>query len=77
VATNTTLMVEAIEGCVVMVVFVIALGTPTINGAVSGCPGTGGCLIRRAGNLRSSESFDDDLSSRRAGIPHGVTDTGT
>jgi len=72
VATNAIPMAEAITGCVVMVVVVVTVGTPTVIGAVNGRPEAGSCSVHWEGNLRNSES-----SSRRAGIPDGVSDTGT
>jgi len=76
-AINIIPVAEAIEGCVVMVVVVIGVETPTITGAVNGHPEAGSCSIHQEGNLRNSKSSDDDLSSRRAGIPDEVSDTGT
>ena len=75
VVTNATPASEAIEGCMVMVVLVVTVGTPTVTGMVNGHPGTGSCSISREGTLRNSKSSDDGPSSRQAGIPAGVSDT--
>jgi len=75
VATTATLAAEAIEGCVVLVVVIIAVGAPTVTGAVSGRPGTGSHLIRREGTLRNSKNSNDGLSDQQACIPDGVSDT--
>ena len=53
VATNTTLVAEAVEGCVVMVVVVVTVGTPTVIDVVNGHPGTGSRLICWEGTLRN------------------------
>ena len=63
VASNATAMVEAIKGCVVMVIDVIAVVTPTVTSAVNGSPEARSCSICLEGNLRNSESSDDDLPS--------------
>ena len=77
VATNAIPTTEAVEGRVVMDVVVVAVGTPTVTSAVNGCPEAGDCSIHPEGNLRNSESPNDDLSRRRAGIPDGMSDAGT
>jgi len=77
VATNAIPVAEAVEGCMVMVVVVVAVGKPTVTGAVNGHPEAGVCSIRWKGNLWNFDSSDNDLSSRRAVIPDGVIDTGT
>ena len=76
-ASNAIPAAEADAGCVMMVVGVIAMGTPTVTSAVSGCPEAGGCSIHWEGNLRNSKSFDNGLFSQRADIPDSVSDTGT
>ena len=68
-ATNAIPAAEAVARCVVMVVVVVAVGTPTITGMVYGRPEAGGCSSRRKGNLKDSKSSDDGLSRRQAGIP--------
>jgi len=64
VATNAILMAEAVGGCVMRVVVIVAVGTPTVTGAVNGHPEPGGCSIRWEGNFRNSKSYDDDLSTQ-------------
>ena len=63
VATIAILATEADAGCVVMVVVVITVGTPTVTSAVRGRPEAGGCSIHREGKLKNSKSSDDYLSS--------------
>jgi len=70
VATNAIPVAEAVEGCVVtvMVIVVVTVGQPP-------SPARSTAIQKLLqGNLRNSESSDDDLSSRRAGIPDGVSD---
>ena len=76
VVTTASLMAEAIKGCMVMVVVVVAV---TVTGKVNGHPETGSHLIYWEGYLRNSRSADSGcgLSTRRASIPGGVLDTGT
>ena len=56
VAINAIPATEAVKGCVLMVI--------VVNGEVNGCPKAGGNSIHQEGNLRNSESSDDDLTSR-------------
>jgi len=54
VTSNTMPAAEAVEGCVVMVVVVVAVGTHTITSTVNGHPGSGSQSNRREGYLRNS-----------------------
>jgi len=47
----------------VVVVVIVAVGTPTVIGTVNGHIDAGSCSIHREGNPRNSESSDDDMSS--------------
>jgi len=76
VAKNSVPVPEAIAGCLVIVVVVVALGMLTISGTINGRPEAGNCLIGREGNLKNSESPDGGLSSRQASIPDSVAVTG-
>jgi len=76
VATNATLAAEAVAGCVVMDVVIVAVGTPTVASTVNGHPVAGGCSIHQDGNLKNSKSSDDGLYGRRVSIPNGVSITG-
>jgi len=57
-----------------MVIVIIAVGNPTVTGVVKDRPEAGGCSYSREGNLRNSESSNNNLSSRWA-IPDGVSGT--
>jgi len=76
VAKNAVPAAEAIAGCMVMVVVVVAVGTPTVTDVLNGHPEAGDCLIGWEGNLKNSESPDGGLSSQQANIPDGVAITG-
>ena len=56
VATNAIPMAEAIEGCMVMVIVVVAVGKSTVTGSVNGHPEAGSCSICREGNHRTPKA---------------------